>query len=378
MFGRHARQRMVNMKHKPRKSQVDVALTIGSIIIPVAALFGALVFAFVMINSLADAAKVAAVIAYDTATLADIAYSVPDQIKIYYQPPSVCEFVNTTPGGPKNMISCLNGFMNLTGPFQFRTVAYSTQIKEGCTYMPYSLDSYIRANLPKDIVKDDEGRDVPQPYIVPYPAYANIKDLAVIMRGNDGRIDIDVNGSIVVQKSRQSIYDSLLPMASYEKDPLYQIVLNMMGACTNEANRTSFQIFMPHNYNINVSTDQKTINLTRFRQSPLNIISTGVDYTGWSTLYSVNLPKLNKFCSFTLNSTFADGIIEYNHSKGNSVYAETNITSNCASTCDNNTDHTICDGCTDGSTGYKCAKQLATCTSAAYSTMTRLIVEPVK
>ncbi len=78
---------------KTKKAQVDIALTIGAIVIPAAALIGSLIFAFALLGPLTDAARLAAVIAHDTVTLADVAYSVPDNIKVYYQPPRMCQFV---------------------------------------------------------------------------------------------------------------------------------------------------------------------------------------------------------------------------------------------------------------------------------------------
>ena len=76
------------------KSQIDIATAIGSIIIPTAALFGALIFAFQLLGPLTDAARLAAVISHDVITLSDVAYSVPDNIIIYYKPPTMCQFID--------------------------------------------------------------------------------------------------------------------------------------------------------------------------------------------------------------------------------------------------------------------------------------------
>jgi len=86
----------VNKKMKPKKSksQVDVAITIGAIIIPMAAMFGSLVFAFVIIAEMGNAAQLAGVIMHDITSLIDVAYSVPDDIKINYKPPYLCKFID--------------------------------------------------------------------------------------------------------------------------------------------------------------------------------------------------------------------------------------------------------------------------------------------
>ena len=91
------------------KSQVDVALLIGSIVIPSAALLGALIFSFTLLGPLTDIAKVAAVISHDSITLVDIAYSVPGNLEIHYKPPSVCKFAdlyNPDAGCTSSPVTC--------------------------------------------------------------------------------------------------------------------------------------------------------------------------------------------------------------------------------------------------------------------------------
>lgn len=97
---------------KSKKAQIDIALTIGAIVIPAAALIGSLIFAFALLGPLTDAARLAAVIAHDTVTLTDVAYSVPDDIKIYYKPPPMCQFIDTlNPNAGCNPSSINCGFV---------------------------------------------------------------------------------------------------------------------------------------------------------------------------------------------------------------------------------------------------------------------------
>ncbi|HDQ59902.1 MAG TPA: hypothetical protein ENN30_01780 [Candidatus Woesearchaeota archaeon] len=83
------------MKKISKKSQVDVSLAIGAVIVPVAALIGALLFTFATVADLANYQQLAAVIAYDVVTLQDVAYSVPDSVRIFYTPPIQCKFADT-------------------------------------------------------------------------------------------------------------------------------------------------------------------------------------------------------------------------------------------------------------------------------------------
>jgi hypothetical protein len=314
---------------KDKRSQVDVALAIGSIIIPVAALFGALIFAFVMVSQYGDAAKIAAVISHDTVTLADVAYSVPDTIKIYYQPPkSYCSF------SEPDKISCLNGFMNLSGVFKFETTSLASKLKENCTDVPYSLEVSIPALLPPGTL-DKNGIPVQLPMIINYPGFANMKDPAILMGGSKSEIVLEVNNAIIVQKNRKSIFDTL-DKDIQDTDPLFMILQNMLDACNSQDKTKTVSVMsyfiLPHNYNLNRTSESNVLSLTRFSQSPLNIYSNDAKYTNWSVIEFFDISKLNgQNCTFQLNNTFVSGVLNYTEPRGNSIAVESNVS--CIASC---------------------------------------------
>ena len=75
-----------------KKGQIDIAIVIGSIIVPISAMIGALMFAWLLLSPTVDLCRIAETISYDVAVLSDVVYSVPDDITIIYKAPSVCTF----------------------------------------------------------------------------------------------------------------------------------------------------------------------------------------------------------------------------------------------------------------------------------------------
>jgi hypothetical protein len=362
------------MKRRPKKSQVDVALTVGAIIIPVAALFGALVFAFVMLTQFSDAARLAASISFDTITLADVAYSVPDSIRIFYKPPALCEFKEDPSTGLRDTITCLNGFLNFTNPFRFRTVAHSTEVKTGCVDTPYVLETYFPAVLPPGTTTPG-GQPIETPLFISYPGHVNIKDQAVVIGGNEGTIDITLDNAIIVNKFRKSLFDTLSADISAADDPLKSIADSMLTACKtgvpslSETRVSSTDIALPHNYAINRSGSN--IILAKFNQNPLDILSDDPLFVSWSELYRIDVSTLSNRCSFGFDASFVNGVVDHTKPKGNALRVDTDI--RCTSACDTNANTAICE-CSDGSSGTACAGQ---CTSLpVYITTSKLEVKP--
>jgi len=240
------------MKKLSRKSQVDVALTIGSIIVPLGAIFGALIFAWAMIGPINDAAKLAAVISYDVATLSDVAYSVPDTITIWYTPPSQCTFAETKGTenfariGEKgnNYLVCLNGFMNITG-FNYKTDIRDTHIAGETRSTIYSLESTIGVALDPAVTVDSAGKEIPQPFTVGYPAFGNMKDFGVLHAGST--IPLKVGDTVEIKKSRSGLYDTLYNKVDLN-DPLKTITVASFDACSSMANMTNVFIMLPPYY----------------------------------------------------------------------------------------------------------------------------------
>lgn len=241
------------MKKVNRKSQVDVALTIGSIIVPIGAIFGALIFAWAMIGPINDAAKLAAVISYDVATLSDVAYSVPDDIRIRYIPPTECNLVDRTGSenfpqlGQDDYLNCLNGFMNITG-FGYKIDVRKTEtISHDKIDFMYSLESTIAVALDPSKVVDDEGKPIDQPFIVSYPAFGNMKDLGILNAGS--RAPLKVDGGVIIEKRRPNLYDTLYSVA--RPDPMQEIIEKSFSACNTESDISNLFIVIPQNYYFN-------------------------------------------------------------------------------------------------------------------------------
>ena len=152
-------------------------------------------------------------IAYDIATLADVAYSVPDNIKVSYSPPSPCKFEsNINPAyvemtGQDRLI-CFDGFMNITD-FQLRADVRETEypvikghsVEAGTRSIPSSLDSMIDVFFPLEVLDEEE---LSRPTIASFGAFTNLRDYGAI---NKDIIELDVLNGINIEKNRKIIFN---------------------------------------------------------------------------------------------------------------------------------------------------------------------------
>lgn len=214
-----------------KKAQIDVALTIGAIIVPLGAIFGALIFVWAMIGPLGDAGKLASVIAFDTATLADIAYSVPDDVKIHYVPPAQCSII---PDGPsQHKITCMNGFMNVTN-LQYKVTTHDTKFPDWMGIgiiedLPYSLEAEISVVVPSENLLDpNTGQPRDPPLRVSYPGFMNWNDKSMAEGGNPMKI---TEKSVEISKKRFSTFDALSDINSNKGTPLETLIHAAKEVC---------------------------------------------------------------------------------------------------------------------------------------------------
>jgi hypothetical protein len=242
---------------KMKKAQVDVALTIGSIIVPLAALFGALIFAWAMIGPIGDAGKLAAVIAHDVSVLSDVAYSVPDNIKIMYRPPTLCGF-DYGATGKKSIISCLSGYMNITTSM-LKVGVEKTKIDGETTDFPFYLQSTLIAEIPEE----DAAQLQNPPFSVSYRSFANIKDKGLTMSGG---ILLEVDDAVIIQKQHFGLYDTLYvtttSLAKGDTDFLYKIVATALDSCSSLSNVTTQTQIAPRFYSLTQSGNTLCVNRT--------------------------------------------------------------------------------------------------------------------
>jgi hypothetical protein len=268
---------------------------------------------------------------------------VPDTIKVYYQPPSGCEFIVSTENGKTTTtgVSCLDGFMNLTN-FMFKTASHSTEISDGCADVPYSLESYLTARFPSDVVVSRDGKKLPEPYFVSYPGYTDMKDQSVAMGGSGGVIQIKLDNAIIVQKTRTNTFDTLDSEPAFNtNDPLLSITESMREACTKLEDTVSQQFIIPHNYYLNVSGN--TIYLMKLSQSPFDI--TDKNDASWTAIYYFDTSTLSKYCTLVVSGVKLNDKY-YTKATGNSAVVEIDGTchyDDCSSAdgcqCWNQSDH---------------------------------------
>lgn len=320
-----------------KRAQVDVALTVGAIIIPLAALMGSLVFAWAMISPLTDACKLAGVISHDIATLVDISYAVPDNVEIYYQPPSQCEFYNSTSaGGKKGDLTCLNGYMNISGStIKYRVNSYRTSDLKafaasgsGCVDMPASIEASLGMTL-----SPDSSVIMPTyPAFVELPAFTNLRDAGLISKSGGGA-PLKIDNAISISKTREGGYDTLYPIG-ISNDFLYETVKVVYDSCfAQTTKKAEASIFTPHLYELKTvrcgdyltdcskigcvagsttcvgskgSPDAVVLCMLRYHQSPLDITSSDPNYLKKSNEYCFDLSDIpNSNCTYKLDASMS-------------------------------------------------------------------------
>lgn len=238
-----------------KKAQVDVALTIGAIIIPVAVLFGALIFAWAMISPVTDAGRTAGLVMYDMGAMTDIVYSVPDSIRLVYSPPSMCSMEKDIQGA--SIISCFSGFMNFSSSInvhattvavEFPTLNDKGDVEKGLRDIP--LEAHVNSSIifSKEILKSAKLED--KPIDVEYSAFANLNDFDLIHISNYAETYLQTDKGIVFEKHRSGMEDTIVPesLAVYDKDPLAEIVSNSAAVCNTGSTITKDAYLKPGFY----------------------------------------------------------------------------------------------------------------------------------
>ena len=199
-----------------KKGAVDIAIMIGAIVIPVAALIGALILSFSMIERLTQGVIVAHVIAYDISALAAVAYSVPEDISIRYNPAFDCEnvFIDDVTQQQEFYLSCLNDEMQIR---KIRIVHGS----ESTRTFRHPRDTNLKYfNLITFEINIPDERPIP----AELHAHGSLKETSPIHFSDE---------EIIIEKTRGSFFDTLDRFAN-TKNPLFEIVDLVNSVCNNE------------------------------------------------------------------------------------------------------------------------------------------------
>ncbi|MDD5051073.1 MAG: hypothetical protein PHH61_01905 [Candidatus Nanoarchaeia archaeon] len=248
-----------------RKAQVDIALILGSIVVPVAVLLGALIFAWAMISPVTDAGRTAGLLTHDLATMTDIAYSASDSIRIIYAPASNCKMAKDVQGA--NIISCFNGFMNVSSeirivPGSFETEFPAVQAADAwlCPSGDYDDEGLCTSGYELFLEKNSiqrGTRNIPYANIlqtsvtfaqalpgttsqstnIQYSSFANFGDFE-FNRQAEVALEVTDKG-VVFEKTREGIYDTLMPAGSFNlqsTDPLAYLVNVSYQRCSGSFN----------------------------------------------------------------------------------------------------------------------------------------------
>ena len=195
-----------------KKGAVDVALMIGAIVIPTAALIGSLILAFSMIERLTDAMLVATVVAHDISALTAVAYSMPEDITIYHNPPFDCRYIYDE-GYGEWYLSCLSDEMNITLLHRRVFTKTSRTFRYVSDPVNYFAHTAFRIDIPtEDIVVRN----------FPFSTYATFKEGGILY------YDIKEEG-LEISKTRRGFQDSL--SGETEEDSFFEIIKIVHDVC---------------------------------------------------------------------------------------------------------------------------------------------------
>ncbi len=189
-----------------KKGAVDIAIMIGAIVIPTAALLGSLILTFGMIEGLTDGVVIATVFAHDIAALSSVAYSVPEDVTIFYNPPFDCRYIGNEPP-----LLCMDDKMAMSSPALISHDKFTRTFRHPKEEFKYFDYARIMVEIP----------DFRIPF--EFSSYASLNEPS-------SRIPMSSveNNRLKISKTRSTMYNSL---AVSHDDPLFELVRAVRYGC---------------------------------------------------------------------------------------------------------------------------------------------------
>lgn len=242
-----------------KKGAVDIAIMIGAIVIPTAALIGSLILAFSMIERLTDAMLVATVVAHDIAALSAVAYSMPEDVTLFHNPPFDCRYMYDY-DNHYWYLTCLSDQMNISN------------IHRGI--FTKGTRTFRHANDPVNYYAQTNFRiDIPVVGIVvrnfPYSTYTTLKENTIIYE-----FDEDLE-RLKIEKERTTFQDMLITSGVYDEytEPVLEIVRDIHRACSTAEDIETKTLRLPPTYYICNPSAYNNIQLKKFILPPDQVTS---------------------------------------------------------------------------------------------------------
>ena len=219
------------------KSQMELALTIGAVIIGAVLLISALVLSWEMLLPTTDSCRIAAGIGYDIGALQSSLFTVPGDINIHYVPPSICEFPYQM-GIPGSKLICQplqGGNPNITSI----TTTYETTHGYGFSFVG---PTYLSVAISFDWINNLNHNKVESNTI-------RIKEIATSSPGLEGTEYLSEGEHYITISKTQTPYgDVISPLADSEEDAIEDMVTAMIASAHNGLNYSSGYIDIPENW----------------------------------------------------------------------------------------------------------------------------------
>ncbi len=257
------------------RSQMELALTIGTIIIGAVLIIVSLVISWQMIMPLTDALKIAAGIGYDVKSLEEASFSFPGDINIYYSPPSVCEPMSEYTGNPSSTgwicQALLGGNPNITG-VSFGYVNSKVDLESfGGSFYPFEYG--ISEEAPGYSLTTVSYNYIPEPNKPSMQGYISIPGFLtyspeISLTGIGGTLieQGNLKDKIVLGK-HLTPYGDMISNA-YSIDAIESLINNgIFQSCQNKNNYSVFNVDLPYYWALGFKwdTNSKSILVCEYR-----------------------------------------------------------------------------------------------------------------
>ena len=259
------------------KSQMELALTIGTVVVGAVLLISALVLSWEIMLPATDSCRIAAGIGYDIMSLQSSLFTVPGTITVFYTPPNICEFKSqmNLPGIGLVCQPLQGGNPNITGI----SVEY---VKIDKTYGLSSYGpAYLLTTISFNWINNNQHNKVESTSI-------GLKGIATSSPGlvNEYSYLTASQSNINIQKIQTPYGDVMSPMTASSEDAIEKIATSMIASAYNSKKYSSGEIKLPATWFL-------TYNSTSKQMCEYRIIFNS--YLYYYINYYADLPTRNDF-----------------------------------------------------------------------------------
>ena len=280
------------------KSQMELALTIGTVVVGAVLLIAALVLSWEMLLPTTDACRIAAGIGYDVGALQSVIFTLPGDVNVHYIPPSICEFYSQM-GLSKSGLVCQplqGGNPNISTI----TVDYKKIPSYGISF---SGPAYLMTSITFSWIDTVEHKQK--------STTIKMKGIATNspgLQGSGNLIGVPKIAYIPISKVQSPYGDVINEPSGTEEDAIVRLVRNMFASVYNGKNYSAGEFAMPKNWFLVYNyTYYHLQQLCEYRIIINSYLYNLNGYNAYLSLCGVPKGKFNQKFGFTSITAICDG-----------------------------------------------------------------------